>query len=149
MRILNKALEQDNNQKKLELQQFFDREKEYEAKIYQLEQQNSEVQKYADSWSEALKTFQDFQKPPENEYNPFQNSDPQITPQNYPELIAKIQNYEKLISTLESERTDSLSEISKMKSALQTLTESVKSNKSTWSENSKNKSSKQISLLNF
>ena len=149
MRILNKALEQDNDQKKLELQQFFDREKEYEAKIYQLEQQNSEVQKYADSWSEALKTFQDFQKPPENEYNPFQNSDPQITPQNYPELIAKIQNYEKLISTLESERTDSLSEISKMKSALQTLTESVKSNKSTWSENSKNKSSKQISLLNF
>jgi len=149
LRTLNKALEQDNDQKKLELQQFFDREKEYEAKIYQLEQQNSEVQKYADSWSEALKTFQDFQKPPENEYNPFQNSDPQITPQNYPELIAKIQNYEKLISTLESERTDSLSEISKMKSALQTLTESVKSNKSTWSENSKNKSSKQISLLNF
>lgn len=73
----------------------------------------------------------------QNSLQSYPNSDIQIDPQKYNELIEKVNHYENIIEELELQRGESMNEINQMKQHIDKFSESMRVSKSSCSCSSK------------
>jgi hypothetical protein len=122
-----------------ELQQCFGREKDLENKLFNLEHEHKQMAQYAEAWNERITMLESsFNHLPSDKdtMHSYKSSDFQVDPDNYSNLVDKLEEYEQMIFDLENQRNESLTEVEQMKSRIQNFSENMKSSKTNTKSNS-------------
>ena len=98
-----------------------------EGQLFSLQKKHEQIMKYADICTERIKILEADER---THSNFLEKSKNKMEKQDFPEFENKIQEYKKIISELEHQRSESLSEVEDLKTHLQAVSESVKSVKS-------------------
>jgi chromosome segregation ATPase len=132
-------LENIKIQHKNELQQCFGREKDLENKLFNLEHEHKQMAQYAEACNERITMLESsFNNLPSDKdtMHSYKSSDFQVDPDNYSNLVDKLEEYEQMIFDLENQRNESLTEVEQMKSRIQNFSENMKSSKTNTKSNS-------------